>query len=122
MIRLVHDLLDKQLVAAKDHTPMGMADDLLIELRDGQRPIVKAIETGLPALGWQIHPRIGRSIQAIGRRIGVRRGRVYRIPWRRIKKLGIEIELDLDADRSTATAWERWLRDRVLAHIPGGRR
>ena len=121
MIKLVHDVLDKQLVATKDHRPMGMADDLLIELRDGEPPVVKAIETGLPALGRQIHPCFERCIKAIGRRIGVRRGRVYRIPWRKIEKVGIEVELDLDADRSPATAWERWLRKHVLAYIPGGR-
>ena len=120
-MNLVHDVLDKQLVAAKDGEPMGMADGIVLELRDDQPPRVAAIECGLAVLARQIHPLLERSVRFIGRKIGVRQGRLYRISWSRVESVGTEIKLNLDADTSPATAWERWLRQRILSRIPGGK-
>jgi hypothetical protein len=121
MIHLVRDVLDKQLTAASDGQPMGTADDIALELRDGQPPRVMMVESGLPAMARQIHPRLERCVRAIGRKIGVRRGQIYRIPWTRIETEGIDVRVRLDAESSPATAWERWLRQRIFCHIPGGK-
>jgi sporulation protein YlmC with PRC-barrel domain len=117
---LVRDLLDKQLVSVGTHTPMGMVDDVVLELGDGGPPRVVVIESGFPALARRVHPRLERLVRAAGRRWGVRKGRVLRIPWSRVYGIGIEISLRLNADRCPTTAWEQWLRERVLVHIPGG--
>jgi hypothetical protein len=117
---LVRDVLDKLLVGDERHEPLGRADGLLAELRDGQPPRVIAIELGFPALARRVHPRLERWVRALGRRFGVRRGRVFRVPWRRVRKVEVEIEVArVDPDRSPATAWERWLREHVTRHIPG---
>jgi hypothetical protein len=118
-MHLVRDVLDKELVSERDHDPMGRADGVILELRDGQPPRVVAIECGFPVLARRLHPRLERIVKWIGRRWGVRRGRSYRIPWSRVKSTGTEIVLTLDAERSPATAWERWLRDHFTRHIPG---
>src|SRR4051812_4354197 len=119
-MHLVRDVLDKQLVSAKNGQPMGMADGLVLELREAEPPRIVSIECGLPVLAREIHPRLERIIQKIGRRWGVRRGRIYRIPWARGRDVGIDIKLSLDAETSPAGGWERWLRRRVLSWIPGG--
>ena len=126
-IHLVRDVLDKQLVDRREHDPMGRVDGIVIELCDETGggaehppPRVVAIECGFPVLGARIHPRLGRWARALGRRFGVRRGRVFRIPITRVHSIAqAEVEIDLEADRTPATAWERWLRNHVIRHIPG---
>ena len=115
---LICDVLDKLLVD-RQSDPMGRADGVTLELRDGQPPRVVRIEGGFPVLARRLHPRLERWVRAIGRRWGVRRGQVYRVPWSRVKKHDVEIEVDADADTSPATAWERWLRKHVTRYIPG---
>src|SRR5437773_8761270 len=117
-MHLIRDILDKQLV---DHRrePMGMADGLLVEMRDDQPPRVVAIESGLPVLAGRIHPRLEGIVRAIGRRFGVRRGQIYRVPWSRVKRHEVEIELSgVEARNSPATAWERWLARHVTRYVP----
>ena len=118
-MHLIRDVLDKELVDHGHHDPMGMADGILIELREGKPPRVVAIESGFPVLARRLHPRLERWVRAIGRRWGVRRGQVFRVPWSLVKKHDVEIEVDADADTSPATAWERWLRKHVTRYIPG---
>ena len=120
-MHLIRDILDKQLVSRAEHDPMGMADGIVIELRDGdgKPPRVTAIESGFPVLARRIHPKLEPLVRAIGRRLGVRRGLVYRIPWSRVTSHAVEVEIDVEADRSVATAWERWLRKHVTRYVPG---
>src|SRR5947207_10283951 len=82
-MHLISDVVDKELVDHA-HDPMGMADGILIELRDGKPPRVLAIESGFPVLARRLHPRLEAWVRAIGRRWGVRRGQVFRIPWSRV--------------------------------------
>ena len=118
MIHLVRDVLDQELVD-RNHDPMGMADGIAIELRDDAPPRVVAIECGFPVLARRIHPTLEPLVRWLGRRWGVRRGRIYRINFSRVKQHEVEIELDLLADKSPATAWERWLRRHVTRYVPG---
>jgi hypothetical protein len=118
---LVREVLDNELVAKKDHQPIGMADGVILQLRDGQPPRVVAIECGFPVLARRIHPRIEKWVRAIGRRWGVWRGRTHRIPWSRVRSVGIEIEVEVRPERSPNTAWERYLVRHFIRHIPGGK-
>jgi len=115
---LVRDVLDKQLKDG-DQRPRGKIDGIVIEIADGQQPIVAQIETGFPVLGRRLHPRIGRWVSALGRRFGLRRGRITHIPFSKVKDIGIDIEIDIDARRTRTTAWERWLRKTIVDRIPG---
>jgi hypothetical protein len=47
--------------------------------------------------------------------------RWHRIPWSAIRELGIAISLDAGADDLELTWPERWVRDRIIGRIPGGR-
>ena len=115
---LVRDVLDQQL-KDRDDRPMGKVDGVVIEISDGEQPIVSQIESGFPVLGRRIHPRIGQWVAAIGRRFGVRGGRITRIPFSKTTDIGIDIHLDIDARRTRAMAWERWLRKTIVDRIPG---
>jgi hypothetical protein len=118
-MHLIRDVLDKLLVDGA-HDPLGRVDGLLTELRgDDHPPRVIAIETGIPVLARRLHPRLERWARAIGRRFGVRRGRTFRIRWRRVRRIDLEIEVNVKADRSPATAWERWLGKHITRHLPG---
>ena len=41
------------------------------------------------------------------------------VPWSKVLKIGIDVQVDLDAQRTTALAWEHWVRDRIIGRIPG---
>jgi hypothetical protein len=119
-MHLVRDVLDKQLIDHAKHDPMGMVDGVVIELRDvNQPPHIVAIESGFPVLARRVSPKLEPIVRMIGRRLGVRRGIVYRIPWSRVRSHDVEVELDVDADRTPAKAWEHWLRRHVTRYIPG---
>lgn len=47
--------------------------------------------------------------------------RWHRIPWRDVAELGVALRLGVRGDDLDVTWVERWLRDHVVARIPGGR-
>jgi hypothetical protein len=36
-----------------------------------------------------------------------------------VLKIGVDVKVDLEADRTTALAWEHWVRDHIIGRIPG---
>jgi hypothetical protein len=49
------------------------------------------------------------------------RSRLQEIPWTLVRRIGIVVDLD-PTDMTFDNQWlERWLRDHVIARIPGGR-
>jgi sporulation protein YlmC with PRC-barrel domain len=115
---LVRDVLDKQLLD-REGRKMGRADGLVLVLRAGRPPRVAAIETGLIPLAARLHRGLGARVERWQRRLGVGEGKTTRVAWDRVKKVGIDVVVDIDARRTSAYAWEDWLRDRVIARIPG---
>jgi hypothetical protein len=117
-IRLVHDVLDAQLV---DRTAekMGRADGIVIELRDGEPPRVAALLVG----GSVLAERTGRWMVALTR--GILRllriePAITRVAFEKVRVVGSCVELDLDADSTSALRTERWLDRHVICRIPGG--
>jgi hypothetical protein len=119
-VKLVHDVLDKELVDQRHH-PVGRVDGVVILVQGDGQPRVVAIEIGATVLATRLHPRLGRWARALAHRWGLRRGQPTRISWSKVKSVGIEVELDLDADKSPSLAWEHFLRKRFLSHLPGGK-
>jgi hypothetical protein len=117
-LELARDVLDKQVVD-REEIKMGRVDGLLLELREGQPPRIEAIEMGGVVLAARIHPRLARFVDGWRRRFGVRKTAVYRVPWSDV--LGItacDIKIDAAACDTPNFAWERWLQDHVICHIP----
>ena len=106
-------LLDRQVVDVHGD-PVGVVDDL--ELDDVDAPIDPAAEA--PAVRALVHGPV-----VLERIFGGRRpdAHLLRIGWPTIAKLGSAIELAVPASDLPRPWLEVWLRDRVIARIPGGR-
>jgi hypothetical protein len=108
-------LLDRQLLDA-DKDPVGIVDDLEL---DGVEPD-RAIDVNAPA------PQVTALLsgQVLATRIfggAPPRSRLQEIPWTSVASVGITVQLR-PTDVSFDVHWvERWLRDHIVARIPGGR-
>ena len=107
-MRLIRDVLDNQLVD-RNSVKIGKADGIIVEIEDSGSPRVLYIETGLPAKARRIHPALGKFV--------ARWASSYRIPWSRVRNVGIDIDVDLDAERTPLLKVEDRLRD-ILTKLP----
>ncbi|BBX68623.1 PRC-barrel domain-containing protein [Mycolicibacterium psychrotolerans] len=102
-------LLDRQLLGTDD-APVGIVDDLEVDATDGRTAArVTAILTG----------------QVLATRIlggQPPRSRLEAIPWRLVSAVGTVLHIDAHPETLDNLWVERWLRDHVIARIPGGRR
>lgn len=108
-------LLDRQLLD-DDDDPVGIVDDL--ELTDFE------MDQDLPA-GTEA-PKVTALLsgQILATRIfggEPPRSRLQEIPWNLVACVGAVVKLK-PTDTVFDVGWvERWLRDRIIKHIPGGR-
>ena len=108
-------LLDRQLLD-DDDAPVGIVDDLELTNFD----VDKDIPSGTPA------PRVTGILsgQVVATRIfggSPPRSRLQEIPWNLVDSVGTVIKLK-PTEMTFDVGWvERWLRDRIIKHIPGGR-
>ena len=108
-------LLDRQ-VLDHDGVPVTTVDDLElsgpavdVEIEPGAAaPVVTALLTG-PVLGTRIFG--GRPPSS----------RLIRIPWKDVAEVGVVLRLGIGGERLDAGWVERWVRDKIIARIPGGR-
>lgn len=120
-MNLVHEVLDKQMLDSR-RRKMGKVDGIVLELVEGRRPRVVALETGVPILTRRLSHRLGRVVDALVQRLSPERPGSCRIPWRRVRQIDLDVYIDLDAEGSPVFALERWLHRHVVARIPGGDR
>lgn len=119
-MHIICEVLDNQLVD-RNGRKIGRIDGIVLELRDGGAPPrIAYIEIGASTLARRVHPRLGKWVERLGRKWGVRRGRPFRIEWRLVRDVGIDVDVDLEAEGTPLVAWEEWLREKIIARIPGG--
>jgi sporulation protein YlmC with PRC-barrel domain len=114
---LVAELLDQQLLDFIGR-PMGKVDGVVLELREGEAPRVTHLATGGVTLARRLRAPFGPWLAAAARRWGARGGEPYRIPWAKVKQVGLEVEVDEDADRTPALYWEHRM-GRLVRRVPG---
>jgi sporulation protein YlmC with PRC-barrel domain len=107
---LIRDVLDNQLVDRRQRR-LGKIDGIIMEIRGEGPPLLKAIESGWPTKAWRLHPRLGRLLS--------RWSKPYRIPWKKIRDIGVDVEVDLNASETPLLDLENRLRAWVRK-IPGG--
>ena len=118
-MELIRDILDKQAVD-REETKIGKVDGLIAELRPGEPPRVTFVEIGSVELARRLGPRLGRWASRIGEKLGGKEHRQpYRIPWNKVRDIGVDIEFDVDVQETTIFDWQDWLRDHVISRIPG---
>ncbi|WP_314196154.1 hypothetical protein [uncultured Arthrobacter sp.] len=117
-------LLDRQ-VLDSDGVPVTTVDDLELDVPEGApdlpfgtvipegtpAPVITAVLTG-PVLGTRIFG--GRPPSS----------RLIRIPWTDVADVGVVVRLGVSGQGLDADWVERWIRDKIIARIPGsgGRR
>jgi sporulation protein YlmC with PRC-barrel domain len=109
-------ILDQQLVD-RTGVDMGKVDGIVLELRDDALPRIAALLTGGHLLARRVHPRIEVWARWLTRKWGPRSREPLRIPWNKVKKIGVDVKVDMAADE--AIPWEHWVRDHVISRIPG---
>lgn len=119
MMKLVAELLDKQVRDTRNRC-CGKVDGIVLQIGDGA-PRVVAIELGSLILARRLGRRAARVAAWWVRLLGDRAAGSSRVAWAHIVRIGLHVELDLDAEHEPLLRAERWLRDRVVARLPGGR-
>jgi hypothetical protein len=107
-------LLDRQVIDVHG-VPLTAVDDL--ELTDVDGPSLPP-DTPAPEVTWII------SGASLGTRIFGGRpplDRMHRIEWSAVFDVGVVVRLAVGAETLTVTWAERWVRDHIIARIPGGR-
>jgi len=115
-------LLDRQLVD-RDERLVGNVDDLELEMpEDGGLPVVVAIVSGPGALADRIGGRLGHAWAELHRRLrpaGDPGADPDLVPFSAVSKIASCVHLDAHAEELESNASERWVRQHIIAKIPG---
>ena len=114
---LVRDVLDKAVVD-RNGREMGRVDGIVLEDRQGEPPCLSAILIGPAALGFRLHPAIGRWITALEYAFGLADGRPVRVDAADISEIDRHVKTDVAISETAADAVEQRLR-RWVTRIPG---
>jgi hypothetical protein len=114
---LVRDLLDNQMVG-RDKNNIGKIDGIALHVARGKQPRVTYLESGALILARRLGPRWERLAAIMTRHFGVRKSPVFRVPWKKVTKVGIDVHIDIDSMTSDAYAWEHWLDDHFIGRLP----
>ncbi|UCI29773.1 hypothetical protein [Mesorhizobium sp. B4-1-4] len=118
-MKLLRDMLDKQVVD-REQVKIGKLDGLVAELRPGKPPRIIAIEVGSVTLARRLGRLPGRWMARLAAKLGgERHARPHRIPWSKVRDIGVDIEFDIDVRETAIFDWQDWLRDHVIGRIPG---
>ncbi|BAY47430.1 hypothetical protein SAMD00079811_50480 [Scytonema sp. HK-05] len=115
---IIRDVLDNQLVDTKGRK-MGKVDGIVMELRDNQPPRLTYIEVGMPTLARRLHPQLARWIATIQSKWGAKRSESLRIPFSKVRDVGIDVKVDVEAEATPALAYEEWVSEHIIERIPG---
>lgn len=117
-MELALEVLDQQ-VSDRNGELMGKVDGIRLELRPGKPPRVASLVIGGGTAARRVHPRLADWLLRWGRRWGPKEQQPLEVPWSKVLKIGIDVQVDLDAQRTTAWAWESWVRRHIIGRIPG---
>ncbi len=117
-IHVIRDVLDNQVIDRKKRK-VGKVDGCVMVLRKDRPPRLAYIEMGMSTLFHRLHPRLGRWAEKFGSRWGIRKGKPFRIPWSKVRDVGIDVDVDLDAESTPLLDWEKWLNKHIIGRIPG---
>lgn len=113
------DLLDRQILD-RDGEPVGKVDDVELALGEDGTPYVAALLVGQQALGDRMGGWLGRWLADVARRLAPDRERgPIRIPYDLVAELNSAVNLTVGRDLLPDPPLEVWLRDHLVARIPG---
>ena len=111
------ELLDRQIL---DHEGrmVGKIDEIELEERDDGRVYVTALLSGPGALGPRLGGALGVIVTSTWSRLSGRR-EPARVAWSRVAEVDTAITLAAGPTSGQLDGFETWVRDRVIAAIPG---
>lgn len=120
-MNLIRDVLDQQIIDSKQ-LKAGKVDGIALEVEPGKAPRVAYLDCGMNVRMRRISPRLARWLHRLS--VGFRGGqepRPYRIPFSKVEQVLISVNLKVDARELSDFHLEDWLRERVIAKIPGNK-
>jgi hypothetical protein len=117
-VNLIRDVLDKQLIDRRGG-PIGRADGIVVEIRNGSAPRILYLETGPVTAARRISPRWGMFVARWIRRFSQQYTGAFRIPWSALRSTGKDVRLDIEAEQTPTATCEKWVREHIIARIPG---
>jgi hypothetical protein len=123
MVRLGRDVLDKEILDCAGFKG-GKVDDLLLELRDGELPVLRATVTQHGALARLLGERMARWAARFRRAVLGFGDEVtpIMISWEHVTRMDVTVHIDLERDRAGLLRSERAIWERWICHIPWSRR
>lgn len=118
-MRIVRDVLDKKLLDS-ENCEMGRVDGITLEIEEGKQPRLVTLEIGGEILAERVGHWLIKPVRWLANHFGPRRAGAIKIDWKHVERMGRDIHLDLKADETEALAWEHWLAEKFIRHIPGG--
>ena len=113
------ELLDRQILDSDGYL-VGKVDDVELEQRDDGRIYVTGLLTGPGALGPRFRGALGTIVASTWSRLsGLSEPR--RIDWSQVAAVETAIRLAVSRDTAAVDGFEVWMRDRIIAAIPGSR-
>ncbi len=113
------ELLDRQILD-NDGRMIGKVDDVELEQRDDGRIYVTALLSGPGALGPRIGGGLGTIVRASWSRLSGRT-EPARVEWSQVASVETAIRLAVGRTTVALDGFETWMRDRVVAAIPGSK-
>jgi hypothetical protein len=110
-MRLTADILDQQIIDCCQRKA-GKVDGIAIEVFDGAPPRVAYIDIGTDVLARRLSKRLERFVRKL-------HAKSFRAPWSVVLKVDISVTLNVDAANSPLYDVEKWLREHIIAKIPG---
>lgn len=111
------ELLDRQILD-HDGLMVGKVDDVELEQRDDGRIYVTALLTGPGALGPRLGGALGTIVTGTWSRLSGR-SEPARIDWSAVAAVETAVQLAVGRTTVAGDGLETWLRDRVIAALPG---
>lgn len=113
---LFRDVMDKQIVDRYGFKA-GKVDDILLELSEGERPVVRGIITGYGSLTRLLGTPVERLVTWLGHHLLGLPGDVNPVilDWEKVMAIDIVVHVDIDREdahlmESKDILWKRWVR------------
>jgi sporulation protein YlmC with PRC-barrel domain len=113
------ELLDRQILD-NDGRMIGKVDDVELEQRDDGRIYVTALLSGPGALGPRLGGGLGTIVTSSWSRLSGR-SEPARVDWSLVASVETAIRLAVGRTTVALDGFETWMRDRVIAAIPGSK-
>jgi sporulation protein YlmC with PRC-barrel domain len=113
------ELLDRQILD-NDGRMVGKVDDVELEQRDDGRIYVTALLSGPGALGPRLGGGLGTIVTSTWSRLSGR-SEPARVEWSQVASVETAIKLAVGRTTVALDGFETWMRDRVIAAIPGSK-